>query len=397
MNFKKSTWAWIAVGAAAVAALAWAFAPRPVEVETALVRQGRFEQAIEEDGRTRLKQRYTISAPVAARLERISLREGDPVAAGDVVAQLTPVMSPMVDERGTREARARVEAAAASVDRAKARIARARIALQEARLEQDRTERMAADGFLSAARLDTVRLALAAAQRELEVSIAEHDVSVHEQQQAAALLQPPSAAGAKLGSLKVRSPVAGVVLKVAQPSEATLPAGTALLDVGDPRQMEVLSELLTTDAVQAQPGRRAVIERWGGPAVEGRVRRVEPAAFTKVSALGIEEQRVNVLIDITSPPEEWQAMGDGFRVVVRVITAGVDAALLVPVGAIFPHGQAMAVYVLDGKRARLQPVEVGGRNGTQAWVRGGLAADQMVIVYPPAAVADGKRVKTRAP
>ena len=161
--------------------------------------------------------------------------------------------------------------------------------------------------------------------------------------------------------------------------------------------MEVLSELLTTDAVQAQPGRRVVIERWGGPPVEGRVRRVEPAAFTKVSALGIEEQRVNVLIDITSPPEAWQAMGDGFRVVVRVITASVDGALLVPVGALFPHGQGMAVYTVDGQRARLQPVEIGGRNGTHAWVRGGLAPDQSVIVYPPSGVADGKRVKARKP
>ena len=189
----------------------------------------------------------------------------------------------------------------------------------------------------------------------------------------------------------------GVVLKVTQPSEATLPAGTALLDVGDPRQMEVLSELLTTDAVQAQPGRRVVIERWGGPPVEGQVRRVEPAAFTKVSALGIEEQRVNVLIDVTGPPEQWQAMGDGFRVVVRVITASVDPALLVPVGALFPHGQSMAVYVLEGNRARLQPVDVGGRNDTHAWVRSGLATGQTVIVYPPSTVANGKRVKTRAP
>ena len=127
------------------------------------------------------------------------------------------------------------------------------------------------------------------------------------------------------------------------------------------------------------------------------MRRVEPAAFTKVSALGIEEQRVNVLIDVTSPSEQWQAMGDGFRVVVRVITASVDPALLVPVGALFPHGQSKAVYVLDGKRARLQPVDVGGRNGSHAWVHNGLSTDQMVIVYPPAAVADGKRVKIRTP
>ena len=187
------------------------------------------------------------------------------------------------------------------------------------------------------------------------------------------------------------------MLRVAQPSENTLPAGAALLDVGDPRQMEVVSELLTTDAVQARPGRPVVIERWGGAPIDGRVRRVDPAAFTKVSALGIEEQRVITVIDITSPHQQWQAMGDGFRVVVRVITNSVEPALLAPVGALFPHKDGMAVYAVDGSRARLQPVEVGGRNGTDAWIRSGLKPGQRIIVYPPATVGDGQRVKVRQP
>ena len=191
--------------------------------------------------------------------------------------------------------------------------------------------------------------------------------------------------------------MSGVVLRVVQASEATVPAGAALLEIGDPARMEVLSELLTTDAVQAQPGRPVVIERWGGPPVEGRVRRVEPAAFTKVSALGIEEQRVNVLVDITSPPQAWQAMGDGFRVTARIITSRVDSATLVPVGALFPHQDGMAVYKVDGRRARLQPVQVVARNGSDAWIRDGLAPGQTVIAYTPAAVGDGKRVKVRTP
>ncbi len=397
MQMTKSTWALAAAGAAALAALAWAFSPRPVEVEVASARLGRFEQAIEEDGRTRLKDRYTISAPVAARLARITLREGDCVAAGAVVATLTPVMSPMVDERSSREAQARVRGAAAGVERAKARVARARITLQEARIEQARTERLAREGFLSASRLDATRLALAGAQRELDVAQAEQEVAVHDQTEAAAVLQPLTATGGHARPLEVRSPVAGVVLRVTQPSEATLPAGAPLLDVGDPQRIEIVSELLTTDAVEATPGRRVVIERWGGAPLEGRVRRVEPAAFTKVSALGIEEQRVNTLIDITSPPEASQALGDGFRVVVRVITHSVQPALLVPVGALFPHGQAMALYVVDGGRARLHVINLGGRNGSEAWVRNGLEAGQQVIIYPPAAVADGKRVKVRVP
>jgi HlyD family secretion protein len=192
--------------------------------------------------------------------------------------------------------------------------------------------------------------------------------------------------------------VNGFVLKVAQPSEATLPAGAPLLDIGDLSRMEVVADLLTTDAVQAQPGRRAVIERWGGPPVEGRVRRVEPAAFTKVSALGIEEQRVKVIVDIADPPERWRAMGDGFRVTLRVITQEVDAAQLVPVGALFPIADGgTAVYRVDGGRARVQPVEIGGRNGNEAWVKSGLKQGDSVVVYPPPAVADGKRVQVRRP
>ena len=396
IQLNRKTWGWAGVAVALAAALAWAFAPRPVGVEVAAVRQGRFEQAIEEDGRTRLKDRFSVSAPVAARLARITLREGDPVAAGDIVAVLTPVMSSMVDARSRTEATARLKAAAAGVERAGARIAKARTALQEARLEQDRSEKLAAQGFVAQSRLDSARLAVTSARHELDMADAEREVAVHEQAQAAAALQP-AAAGPPGHPLNVRSPVSGVVLRVVQPSEATVPAGAALIEIGDPSRMEVLSELLTTDAVQAQPGRKVVIERWGGPPVQGVVRRVEPAAFTKVSALGIEEQRVNVLADITSPPQEWRAMGDGFRVSVRIVTSSVDQATLVPVGALFPQGEGMAVYKLDGHRARVQAVDLASRNGSDAWVRAGLAAGDKVVVYPPSALADGRRVKVRTP
>lgn len=393
----KKTWGLIAAAIAMVAALAWAFAPRPVEVEIATVTQGRFEQAIEEDGRTRLKERYTVSAPVAARLARIALREGDRVTAGDTVATLTPVMSPMVDERSVREATARLKAATAGVERATARVERAKVSLEEARLEQQRTEQLAREGFVAPSRLDTTRLGLTATRRELEAANAEREMAVQEQAQAGAVLQPATANGKSARPFAVQSPVSGVVLRVAQPSAATVAAGAALIDIGDPARMEVVCELLTPDAVQAQPGRRAVIERWGGPPVEARVRRVEPAAFTKVSALGIEEQRVNVLIDIANPPEVWRTLGDGFRVGVRIITTSVEQAVLVPTGALFPHSEGMAVYRLDGRRARLQPVDVAARNATVAWVRNGLAPGQAVVVYPPAVLADGRRVRVRTP
>jgi HlyD family secretion protein len=223
-------------------------------------------------------------------------------------------------------------------------------------------------------------------------------MAVHERTQAQAAVQPAGSAVATGRPLSVRAPVSGTVLRVPLQSEATVAAGTALLDIGDPQRMEIVAELLTTDAVNAKPGARASIERWGGPPLEARVRRVEPAGFTKVSALGIEEQRVNVLLDLTSPPAAWLAMGDGFRVTVRVITASAEDALTVPVGALFPHADGgMAVYLLDGNRARLQPVELVARNGSAGWVRNGLKAGQRVIVYPPPGVADGRRVRVRKP
>lgn len=397
MKIAKKHLVWGAAAAAAVAALAWAFSPRPVQVETALAERGHFEQSIEEDGRTRLRDRYTVSAPVSARLARITLREGDAVTAGDAVAVLTPVMSSMFDERTLREANARLKAADAGVAGAAARAQRAHIAVEEARLELHRTEKLAREGFLSASRLDSVRLAFDGAQRELQAAQAAREVAAQERAQAQAALQPAS--GAATGQpLVVRAPVSGVVLKVPLQSEATIAAGTTLLDIGDPARMEVVAELLTTDAVQARPGTRAVIERWGGPPVEGRVRRVEPAAFTKVSALGIEEQRVNVIVDVGEPPPAWRTMGDGFRVTVRVITASVDNAVTVPVGALFPFADGgMAVYRLDGGRAKVQPVELGARNGTMGWVRSGIEPGQAVVLYPPPTLADGKRVAVRSP
>jgi HlyD family secretion protein len=388
-------------GAAAIGVatlLAWAFAPRPVTVETTAVVQGHYEQAIEEDGRTRLRDRYTVSAPVAARVTRITLREGDTVAAGEPVAVLLPVMPSMIDERSAREATARHKAASANVARAAARIERTRVAAEEAQLELHRTEKLAREGFLSAARLDSARLALTAAKREVEVARAEREAAVQEQAQAAAVLLPADG-GVQAGRpLTVRAPADGVVMRIAQTSEATVAAGAALLDIGDPAKMEVVADLLTTDAVLARPGRPAVIERWGGPPVAGRVRLVEPAAFTKVSALGIEEQRVKVVVELAAPPEGWRAMGDGYRVSLRIVTQSVDQALLAPVGALFPIGDGgMGVYRVENGRARLQPVEIAGRNGSEAWVRTGLQAGQRVILYPPPTVSDGKRVQPRLP
>ncbi|MFO1272789.1 MAG: efflux RND transporter periplasmic adaptor subunit [Rubrivivax sp.] len=393
---RRTIWIGGASALLLAALLAWAFAPRPQPVEVATATVGPFETTVDEDARTRLLDRYVVSAPLAGRLQRIALREGDAVEEGSVVATLMPLLSPMLDERTLREQQARVGAAEASARRAITRIEAAKVGLEQARVELARTEQLAQQGFVAPTKIDADRLAAQAAQKELDTAVENDHVARHELEQARAALG--AVRGGSGAAFVLRSPVKGRVLKVHQTSETTVALGAPLVEVGDTAKMEVLAELLTTDALAARPGSAVRIERWGGPGVlQGRVRRVEPAAFTKVSALGVEEQRVNVLIAITSPAAEWAALGDGYRVGVRIVTRREEKALQVPVSAVFPRpgGEGHAVFVVDGGRARLRPVTVEARNGHEAWLRDGLAAGATVIVYPPANVADGVRVRAR--
>ncbi len=344
--------------------------------------------------------RYIVSAPLAGRVARLVLREGDAVEAGAVVATLTPVLSPLLDERSTREAAARVEGAQAQLARAGVRIERARVGVEQARIELKRSEQLAGSGFIAPTKLDSDRLALQAATKDQETAVQERRIAEHELEQARAALsalRQPAASGSR--TFAVRSPVAGQVLRIVQQSEGTVAIGTPLVEVGNTGQLEIVAELLTTDALRAVPGTPVRIERWGGAGLlEGRVRRVEPGAFTKVSALGVEEQRVNVIIDLTSPREQWQALGDGFRVGVRIVAMSADNALQVPASAVFPvPGEAdqMAVFMIDNGRAKLTPVTLQARNGSMAWIGKGLASGTQVIIYPPSTVKDGVRVRER--
>lgn len=394
---KKKTWILLAAASLATAALlAWAFAPRPLQVEVASVTEGPFETSIEEDGKTRLRDRYVVSAPLSGSIGRIALREGDAVEAGALLASIAPVLPAMLDERTRREQQLRVEIAQAQRQRVTARIEGAQVALAQARNEQQRSEQLAKQGFVAPTKLETERLAVQAAQKDLEAAVEEGHVAAHEVEQARAALLALTSPGGGRG-FALRSPIAGRVLKVVQASEGAVALGAPLLELGDTARLEVVAELLTADALRAVPGSPVRIERWGGDGVlEGRVRRVEPAAFTKVSALGVEEQRVRVLIDLTSPPEQWRALGDGFRVGVRIVTRTLDKVIKVPVSAVFPRREGgFAVFVLDGGRARAMPVKLGARNGHEAWIESGVAAGATVIVYPPAATRDGLRVKPR--
>jgi HlyD family secretion protein len=397
-------WPYLGGGAAAlIGALAWAFAPRPIQVEAASVTLGHFETSIEDDGKTRLHDQYVVSAPLAGLVRRIVLREGDPVAAGMVVAGMQPAQAPLLDERARREQQARVGAAQAQVRAAAAALARADVASRRAAHDARRTEQLAREGFVAPSRLESDQLAALAANKEYESALAQRQIALHEVEQARAALQAsgqPTRDSA--ANFALRSPIDGQVMRVVQTSEAVLALGAPLLELGDPRKLEVVAELLTADALLSRPGSEVRIDRWGGAPLKGRVKRVEPAAFTKISALGVEEQRVKVLIDILDAPEKTAGLGVGYRVNVRILTSRQDNVLKVPVSAVFPlpgavsgNDGAMAVYAVQGDRARLRRVRLGARNDREAWVLEGLAKGARVIVYPSAEVRDGVGVKVR--
>lgn len=384
-----------AVLAAAVGAAAWwALRPVPVAVEVAAARRGAFEQAVSDDGRTRVRNRYVVAAPLAGRLERIALRVGDRVAAGQAVARLTPVAPAFLDARTEGELRERIGAAEAQQRRAQAEVQRLEAQRDQSRADEARQARLAGEGFVSPTAREQAALALRVAERALESARFAADAAGHDVAQARAALARYRGGGASTLAWTVASPVAGVVLKVAQESEAPVALGSALVEIGDPRDLEVVVDILTQEAIVLRPGMPARIEAGGGtPALAARVRRVEPAAFTKVSALGVEEQRVNVILDFDDRPEALPALGDGFRVDAHIVVFRVDNAIVVPVGALFREGDAWSVFAVAGERAVRRAVAVSARNSDIAWTERGLAEGERVVVYPADTLRDGSRVR----
>lgn len=394
----------IMIGAASLfvlVLLVWAFMPTPAEVEIATVTQGRFERTVQEDGKTRLRDRYIVSTPLTGRVARIHLKQGDTVVIEAAVATLWPVAPALLDERSRAEQVARIGAMQASVAKAQANIERAKAAFDQASTELKRSEMLAQQGFVSPTQNETGRLNVRLREKELESARQEEAAARYELEQSRIALkqfsQPmPSTRDAQQRAFEVKSPVSGKVLKVLQQSEGIVMAGTPLMELGDPTQLEVVVDILTEDAAQIKPASVVQLSNWGGPDVlEGQVRLIEPAAFTKVSALGVEEQRVNTIVDITSSPEKWLSLGDGFKVDVRVLVQVVENAVKVPVSALFPVGARSALFVLDKGHARLKEVEVAARNGIEAWVKSDLAPGTQVIVYPDTKLKNGDRVKAR--
>jgi HlyD family secretion protein len=393
---------WIGAVVLAVAALvAWGLVPAPVVVEVATVQRGPFEQTVDEQARSRIRDHYSVTAPLNGDVDRIQLREGDEVVAGSIIARLHPALPALLDSRTELELRRRVEAARAAREAADARVARGQVALAQARLEAERSRQLAPSHLVPAAKLETDELTLLLSGQELESAKADAHVARHDIDIAVAALARVREAGRGGGNAEwpLAAPVSGRVLRVQQKSSGTVSVGTPLIELGDPANLEVLIELLTTDAPQVAPGAPVRLDNWGGPApLVGRVRRVEPWGYTKVSALGVEEQRVNVLVDIVSPRIEWESLGEGYRLDARIQVYRQQQVLAVPTGALFRSGEGWLVYVVGSdQRAHRQPLTIGHRNDRFAEVLAGLKEGDRIAVYPGDAVRDRVRVRAEAP
>ncbi|RTR03870.1 efflux RND transporter periplasmic adaptor subunit [Halomonas nitroreducens] len=388
-----------------VAGLGYALLPQPVPVDLTVAEQGRLTVTIDEEGETRVRDVYTLDAPLAGHLLRIGTEAGDPVEAEVTeLARIEPATPAFLDVRSEAEQRAAIEAAEAARDLAAAERERAEADLAFATSELARARRLRRAGSIAQRSLDDAERAHRVARAELARTRAALEMREHELAQARSrLLTRQEIAGASehCECLPVTAPVDGVVLRVLRESAGVVDAGTPLLEVGDPRDLEIIVDLLSEDAVRIAAGQRARIVGWGGPPLAARVRRIEPLGHTRVSALGIEEQRVDVLLDFTDPPERWARLGHGYRVDVRVILFD-EEVLKLPQGALFRPAEdaatpddAWAVFVVEDGEVRRRTVTVGERSSLEVEIRDGLAAGERVVLYPNDRLSDGVRVTER--
>jgi HlyD family secretion protein len=381
----------VLVVAGIVAAAMW---PEAIEVDFAKVTKGALQVTLDEDGETRVRDRFVVSAPVSGRLQRVELEPGDRVLHGKtIVARLAPAAAPLLDPRTRSELDAGVDAARAAVGQAQAERDRAAAALARARTTLTRQQELMKAGAISADDLEAAQTGLRTAEEASRAAEFTVTRTQSELDAARARLAPTSSSRA---TVDVVAPVDGVVLKRVRESETVVPVGDPILEIGDPSRLEIVADFLSTDAVRIVPGSAVLVEQWGGSqALNARVRRIEPSGFMKVSALGVEEQRVNVIIDLVDPPAAVRALGDGYRVEVRVIVWREDNVLKVPVGTLFRRGEGWAVFRVEDGIARLQPVRLGERNDLEGQILEGLSEGQTLVLHPPDTLKDGSRVKPR--
>lgn len=379
--------------------LVWGFWPQALLVETVEARRAAMTVSIEEEGRTRVIDRYVISAPVDGVACRQQLEVGDPVERDQVLLGITPLQSQVLDPRSRAQAQARVAAAESAVfaaeEQARAAVAQA----QQAGNELERLRPLKDKALISRDAFDralTEAQTSAAAKRSADFSV---EVARYELDAARAVLthSAATASGVAAERVPVRSPIRGRVLKVTRECEGPVRTGEPLLEVGDPSALEVEVDVMSADAVRIKPGMPVLFDRWGGEQpLQGMVRRIEPVGVTKISALGVEEQRVLVISDFTSPAALWQRLGDGYRVEARFILWQQEDVLQVPASSLFRYREGWAVFVLEDGRATRRTIEVGQRNGLIAQILGGVEEGETIINHPSDEVEDGKRVKVRA-
>jgi HlyD family secretion protein len=390
------------------AGLTWFAWPRPLPVDLATVTRGPIEVTADDDGKTRVRHIYTVSAPVAGRVLRIShpmgeqgpsLHVGDQVTANEtVVALMQPAFPSFIDVRSHDQLEAEVLAADAAIQQQEAEVRRLQAALDFSRTEFQRAQALSRTQTISAQAFDKAKFDVDTNEAALASAKAQVDVRRSIRASLAARLIDPTNLAPSTDAaccVRVLAPASGQVLKVIQDSEAVLLPGAPLVDVGNPLDLEVVADLLSTDAVQIKVGAPVRIDGWGGPAIKGKVVRVDPAGFLKVSALGIEEQRVRVTIDFADPPETWSRLGHDYRVIVHVAIWSAEDALTVPVSALFRKGEDWAVFVVDNGRVRAAVVKIGHRNNRVAEVLSGLSAGERVVVHPSDRISEGTKVAQR--
>lgn len=391
---------WTPIVIAVAAALIWLFWPKPVAVDLGEVQLGALQVTVNDEGEARVRDVFVVSAPIAGLMRRVELEAGDHVIANEtVIARLEPSTPMFLDERTAAEARAGVDAADAARKFAEAQHRRAKAELEFAESELQRLRALAERQSISRNDLDAAErraktTAAAVAEAKASVKMRESEY----QQARARLLNPSQSkrAAKDCDCILTYSPISGSVLRVLQESEGTVSAGTPIVEIGDAANLEIQLDLLSEDAVRVRPGQRVVIDGWGGSRpLAGVVRRVEPFGYTKISALGIEEQRVNVLIDLTEPREQWRRLGHGYRVQADIVVWEARSVLQVPQSALFRDGESWSVFVEEGGRAQLRHVTTGQYNGTQAQIVAGLAAGERIILHPNDRISDGARVEPR--
>jgi len=395
LNWKRKLIVAIAILAVA-GGLVYGFRTSPVPAETAVVTKGPLKVTVDEEGRTRVVDRYTVTAPLTGYLRRVDLKEGAALKKGDIVAVIEPSRPELLDPRAHASASAAVDSARAALDRAGEGLKAAEAEAGYASEDNMRKQELYRRGIIALDELQTAQARSLSADAALGSARFAVDVARHELESARTALMYTSSSGkaAPYGTVPVRSPVDGAVLRVHRTSEGPVTVSDPIMDVGDPAAIEVAVDVLSDDAVKIRPGMRAALTRWGGEGdLEAMVRVVEPSGFTKVSALGVEEQRVWVISDITSPRERWKNLKDQYRVEASfVIWEGRDV-LQVPESALFRHGDGWAVFLADGEVAVLRTVVPGRRNGLYAEVSSGLSEGDTVVTHPDESIKDGSRLK----